>query len=101
MGSFAESYAAPPTVACSSSRPSSLRARRTFTASATTSGPSPSPGRTAINMDLAERPGLFDSEPILESPDLVCVAQGEPDIVEAVREAELAEGVDLEAHRLG
>src|SRR5262245_11823299 len=65
-----------------------------------TSGPTPSPGRTAIFMGSAEQPGLLGAAPLLERTDLVRVAQGEPDLVEAVREAILAEGVDFETHRL-
>src|SRR5882724_776881 len=65
-----------------------------------TSGPTPSPGRTAIFMGSAEQPGLLDAAPFLEGADLVRVAQREPDLVEAVRETVLAERAEFEAHRL-
>src|SRR5882672_3483523 len=103
IGSPPLSKAAPPTGACSSSslRPSRPKAPRTLTASAMTSGPTPSPGRTAIFMGSAEQPGLLAAAPFLEGADLVRVAQREPDVVEAVGEAVFAERVDVEAHRLG
>src|SRR5262245_7319220 len=66
-----------------------------------TSGPTPSPERTAILMPLAEQPGLLDAAPLLEAADLVRMAQREPDVVEAVEQAVLAERVDFEAHRPG
>src|SRR5215471_8423147 len=100
IGSRASSYAAPPTGARSSSSLSPSSEPSTFTASAMTSGPTPSPARTAIFMAaLAEQPGLLATAPLLERANLVRVAQREADLVEAVGQAVLAERVDLEAHR--
>src|SRR5467141_3190909 len=104
-GSPAASYAAPPTEACSISNaePSLLSAASTLTASAITSGPTPSPGRTATFMKwrrLAEQPGLLEAAPLFEGADLVRVAQGESYVVKTVHQAVFAERVDVEAHHL-
>src|SRR5712692_8063140 len=104
-GSPDASYAAPPTEACSisNSRPSLLSAASTLTASAMTSGPTPSPGRTAIFMKrrrLTEQPGLFGAAPFFEGADLVRVAQSESYVVETVDQGVFAERVDVEAHQL-
>src|SRR6266545_3048 len=104
-GSPAASYAAPPTEACSISnaRPSVLSAASTLTASAITSGPTPSPGRTAIFMKRRrppEQPGRFGAAPLFEGADLVRVAQSESYVVKTVDQAVFAERVYLEAHHL-
>src|SRR5688572_11963565 len=62
------------------------------------SGPMPSPGRTATL--ISEIPGLLRFAPLFERADLVGVAQRQADLVQAVQQAVLAEGVDLEAHHL-
>ena len=84
------------------------------TASRTISGPMPSPGRMAIfTVRLSRRehyaaasarcaapadePGLVGEALRLERADLVGVLQREPDVVEAVQQAVLAERLDLEA----
>src|SRR5882672_8528690 len=104
-GSPAASYAAPPTEACSVSnaRPSRLSAASTLTASATTSGPTPSPGRPAIFMKrrwLGEQPRLFRAAPLFEGTDRVRVAQSESYVVKAVDQAVFAKRVDIEVHHL-
>src|SRR6476620_8283145 len=97
------SYAAPPTGAVSSSnwRSSTFR---TLSASATISVPMPSPGRTAIFMLTSTRNGVgkprFRREALgLERLDLVRLPQREPDVVEAIEEAGLAERLHVEADR--
>src|SRR5262245_28996109 len=61
------------------------------------SGPMPSPGRTATL--ILEVPGMLRFSPRLERADLVRVAQREPDLVEPVHEAVLAERINVELHR--
>src|SRR5207245_10169112 len=104
-GSPEASYAAPPTGACSISnaRPLPLSAASTLTASAMTSVPTPSPGRTAIFIKrrrLAEQPGLFGAATLFAVTDLVRVAQSESDIVKTVEQGVFAERVDVEAPHL-
>src|SRR5688572_16876296 len=62
--------------------------------------PMPSPGRTAT-LVMSEVPGELRFAPVFEHTDLVGVAQREADLVEAVQQAVLAEGVDVEAEALG
>src|SRR5882757_3270870 len=85
------------------------------TSSLITSGPMPSPGSTSrLRLDaivfflsgLRSRvsgrrvqPGLGVLLASLEVVDLRLLLHGQPDIVEAVQQAVLAEGVDLEMHR--
>src|SRR5678816_822457 len=93
----------PPTSANSSSNFRS-RTFRTLTASSTISVPMPSPGRTAIFMVCSSRstvqgvgqPGLGRQALGLEGLDLVGLEQGEPDVVEAVQQAVLAERLHVE-----
>src|SRR5207245_1804926 len=96
-GSPEASYAAPPTGACSISnaRPLPLSAASTLTASAMTSVPTPSPGRTAIFIKrrrLAEQPGLFGAATLFEGADLVRVAQSESYIVQTVEQGVFEDG---------
>src|SRR6266849_150695 len=105
QGSPGSPFPRPSTEACSisNSRPSLLSAASTLTASAMTSGPTPSPGRTAIFMKrrrLTEQPGLFGAAPFFEGADLVRVAQSESYVVETVDQGVFAERVDVEAHQL-
>src|SRR5262245_3687583 len=76
--------------------------RKTCIACATISGPMPSPGRTAIFMSArrSEVPGVLRLALRLERADLVRVAQREPDLVEPVEQAVLAEWVDVETEAL-
>src|SRR5262245_24205660 len=76
--------------------------RKTCIACATISGPMPSPGRTAIFMSArrSEVPGVLRLALRLERADLVRVAQREPDLVEPVEQAVLAELVDVETEAL-
>src|SRR5574343_819746 len=103
-GSPVASTAQPPSRASSISNLRSS-AFRTRTASAVISGPMPSPGKTQIFMVYSscfsgEQPGLLGTALVFEGLDLVCVTQGQADIVPAVEQAFLAEGVDLESHRM-
>ena len=98
----------------SRSRSAVLRARSaasTLTASATISGPMPSPGRIAIFMRVRprsralravhrEQPGRADRCAALERANLVGVLQREADLVEAVEQAVLAERLDVEANAI-
>src|SRR5260221_6791565 len=61
-----------------------------------TSGPMPSPGRTATF--ISEVPGKLRLAARFEGADLVGVTQRETDLVETVHQAVFAERVDLEAH---
>src|SRR5438477_110263 len=87
----------------SNARPLPFSAASTLTASAMTSAPTPSPGRTAIFMKrrrLTEQPGLFGAAPLFEGADLVRVAQSESYVVKAVEQGVFAERVDVEAPHL-
>src|SRR5256885_8723642 len=87
----------------SNARPFPFSAASTLTASAMTSAPTPSPGRTAIFMKrrrLTEQPGLFGAATLLEGTDLVRVAQSESYVVKAVEQGVLAERVNVEASDL-
>src|SRR5438874_3656886 len=63
------------------------------------SGPMPSPGRTATF--ILEVPGELRFATRLERSDLLRVAQGEADLVEAVQEGVLVERIDVEMKSLG
>src|SRR3989344_1465954 len=101
------SKAAPPTLASSSWKGRSSTFS-TLTASLTISGPMPSSGSTAIFMtmvvlssssdsnDAVVQPGLLGQALGLVGLDLVGVAQGQADVVKAVEQAVLAEGLDVE-----
>src|SRR5690554_432796 len=119
------SRAAPPSSSwlSSISRPYfSSAACSTLTASVMISGPMPSPGRTRIFLDMfvpsqkrlmahgrreprpcresldgAEQPGLAGTMTGLEGLDGVRVLQRQADVVQAVEQAVLAEGIHLEA----
>src|SRR6266513_3422147 len=87
----------------SNARPLPFSAASILTASAMTSAPTPSPGRTAIFMKrrrLSEQPRLFGTAPLFEGADLVRVAQSESYVVKTVDQAVFAERVDVEAHLL-
>src|SRR5258708_1024251 len=59
-----------------------------------TSGPMPSPGRTATF--ISEVPGKLRLAARFEGADLVGVTQRETDLVEAVQQAVFAERIDVE-----
>src|SRR5690242_11520553 len=111
------SMAAPPTSASSTSKPTARRlpsqsmVRRTWRM---TSGPMPSPGRIksfllAAMMDsgIAKRredegsgvhPGPGLAVALFETVDIARMLHGQADVVEALQQAFLAEGIDLEMH---
>src|SRR5260370_4310362 len=112
------SSAAPPTTSSLMSKPTArflpiqaMILRTSFM----TSGPMPSPGSTSrVRLDAIVfflsglrcrvsgrrvQPGLGVLLASLEVVDLRLLLPGQPDIVEAVQQAVLAEGVDLEMHR--
>src|SRR5436190_11407283 len=87
----------------SNARPLPFSAASTLTASAMTSAPTPSPGRTAIFMErrrLTEQPGLFGAAPLFEGADLVRVAQSESYVVKTVEQGVFAERIDVEVRHL-
>src|SRR5204863_33121 len=87
----------------SNARPLPFSAASTLTASAMTSAPTPSPGRTAIFMErrrLTEQPGLFGAAPLFEGADLVRVAQSESYVVKTVEQGVFAERVHVETPHL-
>src|SRR3990167_2149015 len=90
--------------ASSISRPM-LSVRKTLTACATISGPMPSPGNTAIFMQLfqvqlVKQPGLRRAVLRLEFLDFVHVSQRQADIVEAIEQAVFAMRIHIEAKGL-
>src|SRR3954452_24744289 len=89
-----------PPMRCSSNVTSSRSASRTSTAAAVTSGPMPSPGRVTIffAMPRSERRGHRPA-PLavaLIGCDRILLLQRQADLVEAVEEAVLRVGVDVE-----
>src|SRR4029453_16774666 len=97
-GCIATSKPAPPigAVSISMANPALRSASRTLMASATISGPMPSPGRMATFTGSHE-PGLGGETLCFERADLVGVRQREADVVEPVQQAMLAEWLHLEA----
>src|SRR5262252_2638084 len=87
-------------VSVSMARPSRRRRSSTLSATATISGPMPSPGRTAI-FTRSEQPRLLRLVLRLERVDFVRVCKREPDLVQAIEQAVFAEWLDLEAERRG
>src|ERR1700688_2005968 len=112
-------------VSVSIGRPSRRRRSSTFAASATISVPMPSPGSMAIFIvapdkraadrhgeqskpwfllclgdcsaaDRSEEPRLLGFALRLERANLVGVSERKPDVVEAIQQAVLAKGVDVE-----
>src|SRR3569833_3007233 len=93
--------------ACSASnlKPKSRKAPSTFIASATISGPMPSPGNTAILFVMSvvpikircvvlrsgKQPRRLDAAALFIRLDLVGMLLGETDVVEAVEQIEFAE----------
>src|SRR5688572_33077382 len=57
----------------------------------------PSPPSTAIFMSSREQPRLLAPMLVFERANLVGVLEREPNIVKAVQNAALAEGIDVEA----
>src|SRR6266567_9648732 len=109
-------------VSVSIGRPSRRSHSSNFAASATTSGPMPSPGRSTIFIRVersaknaheieprptpnAERPTSNEPRPLgqvlrLERADLVRVLKRQSDFVESVEQAVLGKGFDLETERV-
>src|SRR6266702_2557781 len=71
-------------------------ARNTFTDCAVTSGPMPSPGRTAIFIQTSPRSDIFAAIAVLEGDDLVDLGEREGHFIDAVQQAVPGERVDLE-----
>src|SRR3569833_4174265 len=102
----------PPMGACSASnlKPKSRKTSSTFIASATISGPMPSPANTAILFVMSvvpikfrwvvlrsgKQPRRLDAATLFIRLDLVGVLQGETDVVEAVEQFVFAELVNVE-----
>src|SRR3569623_3175407 len=98
--------------ACSASnlKPKSRKTSSTFIASATFSGPMPSPANTAflfvmsvvpikircVVLRSGKQPRRLDAAALFIRLDLVSVLQGETDVVEAVEQFVIAELVDVE-----
>src|SRR5712691_2560526 len=90
-------------VSVSIGRPSRRSRSSSFAASATTSGPMPSPGRRANftgGIRRSREPRPIGQMLRLERADLVRVLERQADFVQAVEQAMLAKGFDVEAERL-
>src|ERR1700744_3605031 len=60
-----------------------------------TSGPMPSPGRVRI-LNMRSNPGRLSFVVFFVGRNLVFAAQGQPDIIPAIEQALLAEGINIE-----
>src|SRR6185312_4194865 len=97
----AVSWPAPPIAprAFSIGSPSAASTSSTRSASRTISGPMPSPGRIAIFTRRALQPRLLGEMPRLECANLVGVLECPADVVPPVKQAALAERIDVEMER--